>query len=459
MANGYRKDSIFWALTLIAIGSLFLYTNFHHDVRAWQIIAKYWPVLIIFWGLSKLYGYIRYRRDPNAVQGPFFTAGEIVALIFLLIIGTSISTAVRHSNALWGPVITLDDQNFNIGSFFGNPYDFTDQVETAATPKPAIEIPDVRGDVKVTGWDQPKIQVVVKKRVYADNENDAKIASDFIKTSITPDGGKYRIVTNRQEAANKGYRIQTELQINVPKDSRITTNQMRGAVTLVGLVGDQSIDSAWGDVETDQISGNVVVRIQRGTLKANDVSGNLDVSGRGDDVSVSQVGGSASINGEFYSVALQNIKKQARFLSSRTDLLAEKVDGSIRLESGNLTVTNVNGPFNCKTRDKDISLDNVLGPIQIDNTRGDVRVRAGSPPKSDIGITNQSAAIELDLPSNASFQINGATKSGDIESDFKEPSLKITSDQPTNEITGTVGRGGPRFRLSTTYGDIKVRQR
>jgi LiaI-LiaF-like transmembrane region len=54
--NGYthRRGSIFWALTLIAVGSLFLYHNFDPSIRPWHLIAKFWPVLIIFWGLSKL---------------------------------------------------------------------------------------------------------------------------------------------------------------------------------------------------------------------------------------------------------------------------------------------------------------------------------------------------------------------------------------------------------------------
>ena len=463
MASGYRKDSIFWALTLIAVGGLFLYTNFHADVRAWHIIAKYWPVLIIFWGLSKLYAYFKYRNDPNAQAGSFISGGEVVALIFLLVIGTAISSTVRHADRLfWGPGIHItgvDDNNFSLGELFGNPYNFTEQEEAAAKPKPVIQIPDVRGDLKVTGWDQPNIQVSIKKRVYAENENNAKTASDFIKTTITDQGGQYLISTNRQDAINKGYRFDLEMQINVPRDSKITTNQQRGSVTLVGLVGDQSIDSNRGDVETDQISGNVLIKISRGDLKVNDVSGNVDVSGRGDDLSIVKVGGLASVNGEFYSVALQDIKKQAHFISSRTDLLAERVDGGIRMESGNLNVTNVNGLFNVKTKDKDISLENVAGPIRIENSRGNVQVRSSLPPKADIEVTNASASVELDLPQDTSFQIDGSTRSGDIQSDFKAPTLKITQDQPTNEITGSVGKGGPHFHLSTTYGDIKVLQR
>lgn len=459
MANGYRRGSIFWALTLIAIGALFLYTNFHHDVRPWHIVAKYWPVLIIFWGLSKLYGYFKFRKDPNVPIGPFITGGEIVGLIFLLLLGTAISNIVSHTNRVfWGPGIHIDDENINLDGLFGSPYDFTEQVEAAAKTKATIQIPDVNGDLKVIGWDQPKIRVVIKKRIHAGDENEAKQQAVLLKTTITETGSQYIIATNRQEVANKGYRVQTDLEVQVPKDSQVTTDQRRGSVALQGLAGDQTIESARGDVTISQIAGNATVKMQRGDLKANDVSGNVEVSGRGGEITIAKVGGAATVNGEFYTVDFEDVKKQAHFVSSRTDLMAERVEGGIRLESGDLRAHNVKGQFVIKTKEKDIKLEDVAGPIRVDNSRGDFQYRSVTPPKSDIEVQTQSASIELDVPANTSFRIDGKTKSGDIQSGFTAPTLKISKDLPVNEITGFVGKGGPHFRLETTYGDVKLVQ-
>ncbi|MDD5541994.1 MAG: DUF4097 family beta strand repeat-containing protein [Acidobacteriia bacterium] len=460
MSNGYHKTSIFWGLTLLAIGALFLYNNFHPDFRFWHFFARFWPVLIIFWGASKLYTYFRYRNDASYPHGPLMTGGEIVLLIFLLIFGAAISSAVRHSDRIFnGPGFRIgDDDTFNFGGLFGNPYDYTDQVESAVSPKPVIDISEIRGDIKVTGWDQSKIQVVVKKRVYSESENQAKSRAAEIKALITQQNGQYLITTNRMDMVNKGYRFSTDLEISVPKDAKVTTHQPRGDVTLTGLVGDQMVDSDRGDVNASQIVGNLAVNLRRGDLKVNDVTGNVDVTGRGNDLSVVKVGGVASVNGEFFSVDLENIKKQARFLSSRTDLLAEKVDGQVRLESGNLTARNVGGLFTLKTKDKDINLEDVAGVVRVENSHGNVTLTASSMPHNDIEITNQSAAIELKLPRTSSFVIDGSTKSGDVQSDFKGPGLKLTSDQPINQITGTYGRGGPKIRLSTTYGDVRLTQ-
>ncbi len=78
---GYRRGSIFWALTLIAVGAIFLYNNFNPAVRPWHVIAKFWPILIIFWGLSKLMDYLHAHAHPETAPPSLFTASEVVLLM------------------------------------------------------------------------------------------------------------------------------------------------------------------------------------------------------------------------------------------------------------------------------------------------------------------------------------------------------------------------------------------
>ena len=79
-AYTHRRGSIFWALTLIAVGGLFLYHNFNPAIHPWQIIAKFWPVLIIFWGLSKLMDYVHARSHPETAAPPLFSGSEVVQI-------------------------------------------------------------------------------------------------------------------------------------------------------------------------------------------------------------------------------------------------------------------------------------------------------------------------------------------------------------------------------------------
>ena len=53
MAKKYKKDTLAWGIILILIGAIFLLDNINIDV--WDAFARLWPLVIIAWGVWKLY--------------------------------------------------------------------------------------------------------------------------------------------------------------------------------------------------------------------------------------------------------------------------------------------------------------------------------------------------------------------------------------------------------------------
>ncbi len=47
-----RKDPLLWGLVLVALGLVFILENFHVD--AWDFVWRFWPVILIVWGATKL---------------------------------------------------------------------------------------------------------------------------------------------------------------------------------------------------------------------------------------------------------------------------------------------------------------------------------------------------------------------------------------------------------------------
>src|SRR5262249_53412745 len=87
--------AMFWALSIVAIGVLLLAHNLGYSVRIWSYVARYWPGLLIVWGLLKFVDYFRFR---NAAESrPLFSAGEVVLLIFVIFAGSAITTAANVS--------------------------------------------------------------------------------------------------------------------------------------------------------------------------------------------------------------------------------------------------------------------------------------------------------------------------------------------------------------------------
>src|SRR5687767_1145066 len=100
MSRRSSAGSIFWGLTLVAIGGLLLARNVGYNIPIWRGLARYWPVLIIVWGLLKLFDYYNNKRAGN--DRPLFSGGEVALLILVIIAGSAITTAANISPQLGG---------------------------------------------------------------------------------------------------------------------------------------------------------------------------------------------------------------------------------------------------------------------------------------------------------------------------------------------------------------------
>jgi putative Mn2+ efflux pump MntP len=57
-------------LILIIIGAIFLVENFYAPFSAWRLIARYWPVILIFIGIRRIYDYFAWPQNPPAPNKP-----------------------------------------------------------------------------------------------------------------------------------------------------------------------------------------------------------------------------------------------------------------------------------------------------------------------------------------------------------------------------------------------------
>jgi hypothetical protein len=93
-----RRVSLVFPILLIAIGGLFLYENSHPYFSPWAVLSRYWPLILIFVGLGKIWDNVRRSKDPNA-PSDFPTGSTIGILIFVLILGAVVwkgRTFARH---------------------------------------------------------------------------------------------------------------------------------------------------------------------------------------------------------------------------------------------------------------------------------------------------------------------------------------------------------------------------
>jgi Toastrack DUF4097/LiaI-LiaF-like transmembrane region len=453
--SSYRRGSIFWALTLIAVGFIFLYQNFNPAIHPWTLVAKYWPVLIIFWGISKLIDYVQASRDPQSAPVNLFSGSEVVLLVLLLIFGSLVSKVVLHPWQHWSWIGINSDGEDWVNPFL-NSFNYTQSLSESVPAHPHLLIDNRRGDVEIQTSNQSQIDALVKETIRADSESQARKLHGQLKVSIIQQSGHYVLQTNLDSLPNGGA-VRLDLTLHVPAGTSGQITTERGGIIVSGLTGDQTLSSNHGDVEVSNITGFVRIHKTDGSTEVRNVTGNVDIEGRGGDVDVANVQGALTVNGEFSgSVLFQNIAQNAHFVSSRTDLTAQRLTGRLDMEMGSLEVNQIEGPLEITTHQKDITVEGFKHSIEINDNNGDVELRPVAPLSHPIVVQLKQGEIELDLPPASGFQIDAVSQHGDVETDFKGPSLKVLNRGDAPSISGIYGKGGPNIRLSTTYGTIRV---
>jgi Putative adhesin/Domain of unknown function (DUF5668) len=455
----YRRGSIFWALTLITVGVLFLYQNFNPAIRPWEILARFWPIVIIFWGASKLIDHLQARAHPESTPPPLFSASEVILLVLVLITGTVVSKVVLHQWSWLESGIHVDD-NDDWEGIFGNSYTYTQTVSAAVTDQqPHVVLVDHHGDVELRSSSQPGLQASIKEEVHADNDQDAKKLSDQLKFEFVHQGGQYTLQSNIDSLPNGGRGVHLDIVVSMPAATSTDVTVEHGDFTASGLKGSQTFTVDHGDAHITQMEGLVKLQKSGGSTQISSVKGSVELEGRGDDVQVSDVTGTVTINGEFSGdTEFSNVGQTLHYLSTRTDLTTQQLTGRLTMDSGSLEANGVRGPFEITTKDKDINLDGFTHSVKITNANGDIQLRAAGIPTHPIEVQSGKGEIQLNIPPKSAFQIDAVSRHGEVDSEFNGPDLKINNNGDQPSISGSYGKGGPTIHLSTAYGTIHLGQ-
>jgi DUF4097 and DUF4098 domain-containing protein YvlB len=279
-----------------------------------------------------------------------------------------------------------------------------------------------------------------------------------LKCEIVDQAGHYQLQSNLDSLPNSGRAVRLDLTLNVPTLASTEITAERGEISLEGLHGDQTLTANHGDLRVTQVEG--VIRAHKssgGMTEMRDIKGSVELDGRGQDVEISGVTGTVTVNGEYPgTVQFRNIAQTLRFASSRTSLTVQKLKGQLNMEMGSLEASDVEGPFEIATREKDISLTGFNHSVKIADTNGSINLRTTVAPTHPIEVDSKKGEIELTLPPNSSFEIDATSRHGEVESDFSAPTLKIKNEGEAPSITGSYGKGGPSIRLITEYGTVRL---
>jgi hypothetical protein len=76
--------SIWGAVVLIALGVLLLLANLGLNFNPWSLLARFWPLILIFLGIGGVIDYFRVRSDPTAPRAR--TSGMMIAFVAVVLL-------------------------------------------------------------------------------------------------------------------------------------------------------------------------------------------------------------------------------------------------------------------------------------------------------------------------------------------------------------------------------------
>jgi DUF4097 and DUF4098 domain-containing protein YvlB len=454
-----RSRSIAGPIVLVAVGVAFLLGNMHviSPARIAWLFATWWPLLLILLGLIRIIEYSIARSQGG--PAPRFGGGGVGLLILLIVLGVSASSARRWN---WQAMNDNIDVNPGWDGVFGQKYEFTQELSQPLPAGGQIQIDSDHGSVTVhvaDNGDSP-VKLVVHRHVAADSQEEANKFNEKQKPTITADGGILRIGSGENEAHVQvgfvmGPRIVSDMEIWAPRKAPVQVTAAHGDVTVTQRDADVKISTTHGDVQVNQIKGNVDITSHKGDIQISQIAGDVHLDGKADDVTFSDVSGVAILDGEFFGdTKLSHIGKSVKFHSTRTDMELGKLDGELNMDSGDLHATSVDGPVEVHTRAKDIRLDDISGPITIENSHGEIDLHPKSP-FGDVNVSNHQGAIHIVLPESAGFAVDARSSRGELESDFQ---LSVTKTGEDRVAAGNIGKGGNKLQLTTDHGTIEIRK-
>jgi DUF4097 and DUF4098 domain-containing protein YvlB len=443
-----RTSGLFSGLVLISAGLLLLLHNYGHlDFGAFFL--HWWPLLIIFWGLVKLYERTVGRRFGGS-DGGAVTGGEVMLVLGML--------------ALLGLVVGYDYTKQKVGERLdidvsGDDHTFDIEAPSAMTiPANArVSVKLGRGELTIRGSEDAQVRISAKKNAKTWSDSEAERLAKPVGVEVVKNGDAFEVHPTGYDLSNS--RISVDLELSLPSKSPLTIKTEKGDITVSDMASDISISVQSGDVDLRDIAGAISVETRKGDVKAADIKGDVKVSGKGGEIDVNNCTGGLTVDGDFYGpVRGDRVAKGVRLISGKTDLTLSALSGHMEAGSGNLDIIDAPGNLNVRTRDMEVNVENPGGKVNIDDRNAEISVRYSSVPKDDVTITNSSASISLTLPGSSSFEIQADCRNCDIASEF--PGLQA-SKSPSGDATlaGRLGSGrGPKIVLKTSYGNIALRR-
>jgi DUF4097 and DUF4098 domain-containing protein YvlB len=446
------RGSITGPVIVILIGVVFLIHAIAPAFQLGDLIAWYWPYVLIAWGaIALLEVTLRALRGATIpVNG--ISGGSWIVVILICLAGLSVFQFRRGGWWQQTPWVR------GFGEAFGEEHEYSvGPLNRTVRAEPRIILESYRGDAKVVGADGNTITVTGHKTIRAIDTNAADRADTSTPVEIQVQGNQV-IVRCNQDRADARSRISTDLEITVPRSASLQATNNHGDFDVSDLNGDVDLSGAASTIKLQNVAGNARITVNHSDgVSISDVKGDVTVKGHGTDISLLKIAGEVLLDGDFRgSVSLKELARPVRFQSARTRFEAQQVTGNVDIDRGSFSGEGLIGPVKLASHATDITLAGFSNAVTVNLDRGDIELRPGRLPLAKMDVRDNAGNIEVSIPASAQFAISATTRRGDIENEFGGD-LSQQAQHYGAALNGSVGNG-PELNVSTGRGNITVKK-
>jgi hypothetical protein len=454
MRDRNYRPSLLGGLLWTGLGVIFLLRNFGIGPDVWSLAARYWPILLILLGLGKV---IDYYRQKEGVSVRF---GEIIGILFLVLIGTLITKATQSP---FGRVfrelpISIGGTPVRPGEWFGTSYTYREEKSYALTTPVPVRIENSYGSVVVTPGSDQEVKVRIRKVVYQNDESRAKQIGAEIQVEAGPEGqaeaASFLVKTNRDALASKDYRFNTDLEVLVPPKTEVKVDNSFGEVRAANLEGKLELSTTHNELEIRDCTGEFIASNHYGDSRFANLTGNLTVDARGR-VNAESIKGNVTVTDEFHPVEIRDVEGTLTVTNTESSVSVEKVTKPVVINArgSQVTVSNLSSTLKLATSHRRVQVSDVEADVDAEtsylsatlkNIKGMTTVRSNSDRLTfeGVGALHIKAQGTAVTASEVTGPVDIETTMRDVDlSDFNAACKVVNQFGDITLSPGTLGKG------------------
>ncbi len=356
------------------------------------------------------------------------------------------------------------------------------------------------GSIVVTVGQANRLECVVRLRAYASDEEEARRQLGRFEVGLRSlEGGgvslRGRVTDSTPDAKSKyghwkhrdSLRLKVDYEVRVPLRFNLDLETSGGEIEVEQLQGELQAVTAGGSIRSGDVSGPVRVETAGGGIFLGNLGQRAEVRTAGGGIRVGDVQGDAVLETSGGEIVAGKIAGTGRVTTAGGDIVVRASGGDLTAETagGQIHIGEAGGSVRAETAGGSIQLDATRGPVQAETAGGCInldRIASGVRAATVAGkisarfTANRASFIaslletafgdvEVYLPADLPLTIDALIENASghtIVSDFP---LQVQGDQRsyqgeprTVEAKGQLNGGGEVLRIRTTGGNIEIRR-